>query len=159
MEKTEETGKIIIAVGSDHGGYEAKKDVCTHLASLGYEVVDCGCPSSERVDYPIYAYKVASLVSDKKAEFGLLICNSGEGMEMAANKVKGIRAALLYNDDVAHLAKEHNNANVICFGAKFFSSQRIIEMTDIFLKSEFQGGRHENRVRLIGEIEKGKIIA
>lgn len=113
------SNKLIVSIGNDHGGVDAKFYLIKYLRERGIEVIDEGTDTKESCDYPIFAKKVANDVKEGKATFGILICNTGEGMEMAANKVKGIRAGLIYNDDTAHLVKEHNHANVITFGAKF----------------------------------------
>lgn len=145
-----------ISIGSDHGGVDAKAAIVFHLKSLGIAVNDRGTYTKDSCDYPIYAYKVAKDVAMKKADFGILICNTGIGMEMAANKVEGIRAALLYNNDVARLAKEHNDANVITFGAHYFTSEQMIGMIDSYMKADFLGDRHARRVKEIGKIQEGK---
>lgn len=142
-----------ISIGCDHGGVDAKNALIDYLKKKGIEIVDRGTYTKDSCDYPIFAEKVARDVQANIVTFGILICNSGEGMEMAANKVKGVRAALLYNDQVAALAKQHNNANVITFGAKFFTPDQIIKMTQIFMDSDFLGDRHARRV---GEIDSIK---
>lgn len=138
-----------IAIGSDHAGYEYKREVITYLVSKGFNVLDVGCDSSESTHYPIYGKKVGELVSEGKAFMGIVICSSGEGIMMAANKVKGVRAGLVYNDEVARLLKEHNDANVLAFGANFMSLDDIKKRIDIYLNSEFLGGRHETRKNMI----------
>ena len=138
-----------IAIGSDHAGYEYKREVNTYLVSKGFNVLDVGCDSPESTHYPIYGKKVGELVSEGKAFMGIVICSSGEGIMMAANKVKGVRAGLVYNDDVARLLKEHNDANVLAFGANFMSLDDIKKRIDIYLNSEFLGGRHETRKNMI----------
>lgn len=138
-----------IAIGSDHAGYDYKQRLINDLSSLGYEVIDCGTNSKESCHYPLYAKEVAHLVKDNKVDFGVLVCSSGEGIMMAANKVKGVRAGLAYNDDVARLMKEHNNANVIAFGANFMDYDDALRRVEIFSNAEFLGGRHQTRVELI----------
>lgn len=138
-----------IAIGSDHAGYKYKCEVITYLLSKGFNVLDVGCDSLESTHYPIYGKKVGELVSEGKAFMGIVICSSGEGIMMAANKVKGVRAGLVYNDDVARLLKEHNDANVLAFGANFMSLDDIKKRIDIYLNSEFLGGRHETRKNMI----------
>lgn len=142
-----------ISIASDHGGYEAKKVVIAHLAERGYEVVDQGTKSLDSCDYPIFGERTARDVAEGRADLGILICSSGEGMCMVANKVHGIRAALLYNDEVAQLARQHNDANVICFGAKFMPVADIIRRIDLFLASSFEGGRHQRRVDELNAIQ------
>ena len=141
--------KLVIAIGSDHAGYNYKTEVVSYLKVKGYEVIDVGTDSIESTHYPIYGRKVGELVSEGKANYGIAICSSGEGIMMAANKVKGIRAGLAYNDDVARLMREHNDANVIAFGASFMSLEEVLKRIDIFLNTEFLGGRHETRRNLI----------
>ena len=140
---------MIIAIGCDHGGYQRKEEAKEHLKSLGHEVIDCGTNSLDSCDYPIFGKQVAELVSEGKANYGVVICTSGEGIMMAANKVKGVRCGLGYNDEVAALMRQHNNANVISFGAKFMNKEDVLRRIDIFLTTDFEGGRHERRVNLI----------
>ena len=140
---------MVIAIGCDHGGFQRKEEAKEYLQSLGHEVIDCGTYSLDSCDYPIFGRKVAELVSEGKANFGVVICTSGEGIMMAANKVKGVRCGLAYNDEVASLMRQHNNANVISFGAKFMNKEEVLHRIDIFLNTEFEGGRHERRVNLI----------
>lgn len=138
-----------LSIGCDHGGYEAKEIVKSYLEKKGYEVIDCGTFSTESCDYPIFAKKAAELVANGEAEKGILICSSGEGVCICANKVKGIRCGIGYNDDVSHLLVEHNHANMIAFGAKFMDINDILHKIDIFLSSEPLGDRHQRRVDLI----------
>ena len=139
-----------IAIGSDHGGYNLKTEIVNYLSRTGHEVIDVGTNSAgESCDYPIYGKKVGELVSSKEADYGVVVCTSGEGIMMAANKVKGVRAGLAYNDDVARLMRQHNDANVIAFGAKYTSTSDALFRLDIFLNAEFEGGRHQRRVELI----------
>ena len=143
-----------IAIGSDHGGVDQKDDVVKYLKSKGYEVVDVGTNSHDSCHYPIFGAEVAKRVANKECDFGVVICTSGEGICMAANKVKGIRCGIGYNDDVVRLMRQHNDANVIAFGAKFMDTKDVIKRIDIFLSTEFEGGRHQTRVDLISELEK-----
>lgn len=138
-----------IAIGSDHAGYIYKQEIIKYLKEKGHEVIDCGTNSLESCDYPIFGRAVAEKVAAKEANYGVLVCSSGEGIMMAANKVKGVRAGLAYNDDVARLIKQHNNANVIAFGANFMELKDVLRRIDIFFASEFEGGRHERRVNEI----------
>lgn len=138
-----------LSIGCDHGGYEAKEIVKSYLEKKGYEVIDCGTFSTESCDYPIFAKKAAELVANGEAEKGILICSSGEGVCICANKVKGIRCGIGYNDDVSHLLVEHNHANMIAFGAKFMDINDIVHRIDIFLNSKPLGDRHQRRVDLI----------
>lgn len=142
-----------IAIGSDHGGVDAKDEVVKYLKDK-YEVHDLGTYSHDSCHYPIYGKAVAEEVANKKADFGIVICTSGEGIMIAANKVKGVRCGLGYNDEVSRLMRQHNDANVISFGAKFMDTKDIIRRIEIFLSTEFEGGRHQTRVDMINDIEK-----
>lgn len=139
-----------ISIGSDHAGYKYKEEVKKYLEKKGYEMIDVGTNSTESCDYPIFGRAAATLVSEGKADYGILICSSGEGIMMSANKIKGVRCGLAYNDDVARLIRQHNNANMIAFGANFMELDDVLKRIDIFLATEFEGGRHARRV---GEIE------
>lgn len=142
-----------IAIGSDHGGYALKENVKKYLEEKGYEVLDFGTHSLDSCHYPEFGEKVARSVANKESEYGIVICTSGEGIMMAANKVPGIRCGLAYNDEVAALMRQHNNANVIAFGAKFMKEEDVKRRIDIFLNTEFEGGRHQLRVEMIDKIK------
>ena len=135
-----------LALGADHGGFELKEALKKHLASRGITVTDFGTTTRESTDYPDYAQAVARSVVDHKQEVGLLICTSGIGMSIAANKVPGARAALVWDEEMARLAREHNNANVLCLGGKATELEAARRIIDAFLNAQFQGGRHERRV-------------
>ncbi len=143
-----------IAVGSDHGGYLLKEEIVKHLEKEGYEVLNLGTFSEEACDYPVFGAAVGRAVANKEADFGIVVCGSGEGITMAANKIKGIRAGIGYNDAVSGLLREHNNANVIGFGARFMEKEDVLRRVDIFLHTEYAGGRHEKRVNLLSDLEK-----
>ncbi len=143
-----------IAFACDHGGICVKDKLFEFLKSKGYEVIDCGTYSTDSCNYPEFAFKAAEKVANKEADKGILVCSSGEGVAICANKVKGIRCGIGYNDDVSHLIVEHNHANMIAFGAKFMTEEEIIRRTDIFLTSTPQDGRHDTRVGMIEEYEK-----
>lgn len=143
-----------IAIGADHAGYEEKEKIKETLSSLGVEIVDFGTDSPESVDYPPFAERVARAVADGEADRGILFCGSGQGMAIAANKVKGVRAALAWNPEIAALSRRHNDANVLSLPARFIDPLTAAETVKAFLESEFEGGRHERRVREIEEIEK-----
>lgn len=145
--------KLKIVIGSDHGGFEYKKAVIKELQNDGYEVVDVGTNSKESCNYAEFAIKAANMVSLKVADYGVLICNSGEGVAIAANKVKNVRCGIGYNDEVSMLIKQHNNANMISFGAHFTSLEDVIKRIKIFLNTDFEGGRHEVRVQTITNYE------
>ena len=140
-----------IAIGSDHAGFLAKKEVIKFLKESGYEVEDVGTYSKDSCDYPIFGRKVGELVASKECEYGVVICSSGEGIMMAANKVKGIRCGIAYNDQTAELLRQHNDANVISFGANFMNIEDIKRRLKIFLNTNFLGERHLRRVNLIEE--------
>ena len=143
-----------IAIASDHGGFELKESLKKYLAENGYVIKDVGTHSKESCHYPEFAIKCAELVKNKECELGIIVCTSGEGVAMAANKIKGIRAGIGYNTTVSRLMREHNDANVITFGAKFTTLKQAIARTEAFLKAEFQGGRHATRVQMINDLEK-----
>lgn len=135
-----------ISIGSDHAGFKYKEEIKKYLESKGHEVIDCGTNSLESCDYPIFGRAAAELVAKGEVKYGVLVCSSGEGIMMAANKVKGVRCGLAYNDDVARLIRQHNNANMIAFGASFMELKDVLRRIDLFLATEFEGGRHERRV-------------
>jgi ribose 5-phosphate isomerase B len=135
-----------VAIGSDHAGFESKEDIRQFLANQGISTEDVGAYSKESVDYPEYAQKVSALVQEGKADFGILICSSGTGMCMAANKMHGIRASLAWIPDIARLSRQHNNANVLCLAGNFLERHIAEEIVKTFLNSSFDGGRHERRV-------------
>jgi len=135
-----------IAIGSDHGGFELKGKVINFLKEKGYEVLDLGCNSTDSVDYPKYGRLVGEAVVENKADKGIVICGTGIGISIAANKVKGVRAALCTNTTMARLTREHNDANVLSMGARLSGDILALEMVDVFLTTEFEGGRHQKRV-------------
>lgn len=141
-----------IALGADHGGFELKEKVKTHLIEKGYEVLDLGTNSTDSVDYPEFGHAVGHAVADKKAEFGIVVCGTGIGISIAANKVPGGRAALCTNTTMARLTREHNNANILAMGGRIVGDVLALEMVDTFLGTEFQGGRHEKRINKIESI-------
>ena len=140
---------IKIAVGSDHGGLEYKEKILEFLKNKGYETIDEGTYSKESCDYPEFARKVATLVAEKKADKGILICGSGIGMSIAANKVKGIRAALCSETTSARLSREHNNSNILCLGQRLIGETMAFEIVETWLNTEFAGGRHQHRIDII----------
>ena len=143
-----------IAIGSDHGGFLLKEDLKKYLLGKGFDVTDVGTNSLDSCHYPEFAIKCANLVSNGECRFGVIVCTTGEGVIMAANKVKGVRAGLAYNTDVARLMREHNDANVIAFGAKYVNTEEAIARLNEFLNAEFLGGRHQIRVQMIKDLEK-----
>lgn len=143
-----------IVIGSDHGGFRLKEKLKDFLEKEGYQVKDTGCLNRESCDYPEYAYQVARLVSSGRFSRGILICKSGIGNSIVANKLKGVRAALCYNLKAAKLSRRHNDANILVLGALFVKEALAKRMTNLWLKTEFEGGRHLRRVRQIGKIEQ-----
>src|SRR5262249_22143997 len=135
-----------VAIGADHGGYELKETLKQHLQKRGVSIADLGTNSKESTDYPDYAQAVAHKVSIRPAEFGLLICTTGVGMSITANKVPGIRAALVGDEETAALARKHNDANVLCLAGKMTGAEEARKIVDAFLNAHFEGGRHERRV-------------
>ena len=142
-----------IAIGNDHSALELKKIVVEHLTDLGHEVIDKGTYTNESCDYPIYGEKVALAIKNNEAELGILICGTGIGISLAANKVKGIRAAVCSDVYSARMARAHNNANILAFGARVIGSDVALMLVDEFLNTEFLGGSHAKRVALIEDIE------
>ncbi|MBQ5960947.1 MAG: ribose 5-phosphate isomerase B [Firmicutes bacterium] len=142
-----------IGIGNDHVGYEMKQEIIDHLKERGYEVVDYGAYSSERCNYPVYGEKVANAIVNGEVDLGVLICGTGVGISLAANKVKGIRACVCSEPYTAKLSRMHNNAQIIAFGARVIGPELAMMIVDEFLNAEFQGGRHAERVALITEIE------
>ena len=140
---------MIITVGSDHAGFKYKEEVKKHLESLNHKVIDVGTTSLDSCNYAEFALKAAENVASGKADLGILVCSSGEGVCMAANKVKGIRCGIGYNDEVSHLTREHNNANMITFGQSFMTLEDVLRRVDTFLNAKFECGRHEKRVNTI----------
>ncbi|MDQ3711838.1 MAG: ribose 5-phosphate isomerase B [Acidobacteriota bacterium] len=143
-----------IAIGSDHAGFEDKEKIKRQLDELGIEYQDVGTNSTESVDYPIYAQKVAEKVASGEAEQGILVCGSGNGMQIAANKICGVRAALAWNEETARLARQHNDANVLSVPARMISPEEVSKVIESYLKAEFEGGRHARRVAEISNLEK-----
>ena len=138
-----------IAIGMDHAGFDLKLDLVQFLETLGHKVIDCGTDTNESSDYPDYAHKVADLVSTEKVDRGLLICGSGIGMEITANRHENVRAFNCFNPDMATLARQHNAANIICFGARQMPIDEIKKSIKNFLITESENGRHERRVNKI----------
>lgn len=145
---------MIIAIGCDHAAFAMKEDIKAYLAEKGHEVKDYGTFSPESCDYPLYGEKVALALTEGEAERGVLICGTGVGISLAANKVPGIRAAVCSEPLTARLARQHNNAQIIAFGARIVGPDTAKSIVDAFLEAEFLGGRHARRVGLIEEIEK-----
>ncbi len=138
-----------IATGSDHAGYKLKEAVNKHLAEKGFKVKDFGTFNEDSVDYPDFAHPVADAVESKEVDFGIIMCGSGNGINMAANKHKGIRAALSWNAEIAKLARQHNDANILTLPGRFIEEAEALKAVDAFLETSFEGGRHQKRVEKI----------
>ena len=139
----------IIPIGSDHAGFLLKNAIIKHLENSGFETKDVGCYSEESIDYPDYAHPVSEYILSNEGSLGILICGSGNGINMTANKHQGIRSALCWNNEIALLARQHNNANIIAIPARFITIEEAILMVDTFLNTGFEGGRHQLRVNKI----------
>ncbi len=138
-----------IAIGADHAGVLYKEKLVKYLTDKGIEVQDFGTFSTESVDFPDFAHPTAEAVEKGSADFGILLCGSGQGVNMTANKHQGVRSALCWNTDIARLTRQHNNANIIALPARFVAYEYAVEMVETFLNTEFEGGRHEKRVEKI----------
>lgn len=147
-----------ISVGADHAGYELKDTIRRHLQEKGIEVEDEGTNSGESVDYPDYARAVAHDVAEHRADLGVLVCGSGIGMAMSANKVSGIRAANVTSEYEAQMSREHNDANVLTLGARLLKAEDALRIVDKWLETSFAGGRHQRRVDKMAEIEKAESV-
>lgn len=145
-----------IAIGCDHAGVEFKDAIIKHLVENGVTVTDCGCKKGESADYPDIAQAVCSEITEQRCEFGIIICGTGIGVSMAANKINGIRAALCHDSFSAKYTRLHNDANVICFGARVIGTGLALDLVDTFLGNEFEGGRHTARVQKIMELQNLK---
>lgn len=148
-----------LAIGNDHAAVEMKNEVMDYLKSKGIEVVNVGTDTSERFDYPVAAYRAAKLVASGEVDGGVLICGTGVGIGLAANKVKGIRCCICSDPYTAKLSKQHNNANMIAFGARVIGIETAKMIVDEWLDAKFEGGRHAERVALITEIEQTQTLA
>jgi len=144
-----------IAIGADHAGFDYKPSIVELLKKMGHEVIDFGTNSLESTDYPSYAFLVGNAVSSKQADFGILICGTGIGMSIAANKVKGVRAAAIQNEFAAKATREHNDANVLCVGSRTNILEDVLLFVRIFLDTPYSNGvRHQKRVNLISDYEE-----
>lgn len=147
-----------IAIGNDHTAVEMKNGIVAHLEAKGYEVVNFGTDATDRSDYPIYGKRVADAVASGECDLGVLICGTGIGISLTANKVKGIRAAVCSESYSAKMTRMHNNANIIAFGARVVGQATAEEIVDAFLEAEYEGGRHARRVDMITAVENGESI-
>ena len=144
----------MISIASDHGGYRLKEHIKAYLTANGLNVLDCGCNSTESCDYPVFGKAAAQAVADGRCEYGIVICTTGIGISIAANKVHGIRCALCGDPLSAQLCREHNNANMLAMGAGIIGFNMAERIVDVFLNTQFQGGRHARRLGLVMDIEK-----
>jgi len=143
---------IKISIGSDHAGFELKEYIKEYLRTITdhkLDINDWGCYSEERVDYPDFAHKVASQISEGRADLGILVCGSGNGISMAANKWEDIRCALCWNEEISEMARLHNDANILSLPGRYISKEEAIKCVDSFLNTEFEGGRHSDRISKI----------
>ncbi|MCZ6605449.1 MAG: ribose 5-phosphate isomerase B [Alphaproteobacteria bacterium] len=144
--------RLRVALAADHAGYELKELVGTAIAELGHQVIDLGCDSAEQsVDYPDFGYALARTMAAGKADRGIIVCGTGIGISMAANREPAVRAALCHSGTAARLARQHNDANVLAFGARIIGTETALDCVTIFLQTEFEGGRHRRRVAKLGE--------
>ena len=153
MDKQISKKKIIISIGSDHAGYLAKKKIIQFLLDKGYSINDVGCNSEESVDYPEFGHKVGKNVMSGISVKGKVVCGSGIGISIAANKIKGIRAALCFTKEHAKMSRLHNNSNVLAIGARMDGGDNVLDIVDIWLKTDFEAGRHQKRIEKIEKYE------
>jgi len=157
LELVKESEKIMtqrIIIGNDHGGYEAKLQIVAHLRSKGIEVTDVGCHSTDKARYPHYVRKVTRAVALGEIERGILVCSTGIGMSIAANKVKGIRASLCTSKHMGEMTRRHNNSNVLCLGGKITEPAELLEIVNAWVENEYDGGRHDISLNLIADMEE-----
>jgi ribose 5-phosphate isomerase B len=145
---------VKIVLGCDHAGYDLKEAVAAHLRALGHEVQDVGTHGREAVDYPEYAVEVARRVAGTEADRGVLICGSGIGMSMVANRIAGVRAAMVSDPEAARMSRRHNDSNILCLGARFLSPEQAVAVLDVWLEEAFEGGRHQRRLDLIDRLTR-----
>ena len=140
---------MLIPIGSDHAGFALKTKIICYLKEKGYQIDDKGCYSEDSIDYADYAHPVASLVENNKGMKGILLCGSGNGINMTANKHQGVRSALCWSVEIAKLAREHNDANILTLPARFLTEEEALLIVDVFFSTEFEGGRHQKRIEKI----------
>ncbi|HOK49712.1 MAG TPA: ribose 5-phosphate isomerase B [Sedimentibacter sp.] len=145
-----------IVLSSDHGGFELKEEIKAHLIKKGYDVIDIGVKDTQSVDYPDYGKRAALMVAGQEADTGIVVCGTGIGISIAANKVKGIRCALCTNEYMARMSRMHNNANMLALGGRVVGRGLALDIVDAWLSAEFEGGRHEIRINKIMDIENSK---
>ena len=149
---------MIIAIGSDHAGFMLKERLRGWLVEQGHEALDLGAYSPDRVDYPHFGAEVGRTVASSKAQFGVAVCGSGQGICMAANKVPGVRAGIIRDIQDAEMTRLHNNANVACFGERVTDPEMAVAALEVFLETTFEGGRHEARVEQLAALDKGQAV-
>jgi ribose 5-phosphate isomerase B len=140
---------MLIPIGCDHAGFQLKQELIKHLEAKGFSIDDKGCYSKESIDYPDFAHPVATMVENTPGMKGILLCGSGNGINMTANKHQGIRSALCWTPEIAELARQHNDANIVTLPARFIDEETAKQIVDVFFTTEFEGGRHQNRVNKI----------
>ena len=148
-----------LAIGNDHVAVEMKKEIKEYLEEKGYEVIDVGTNSHERYNYPVSGYKVGKMVASGQVDRGILICGTGVGISLAANKVHGVRACVCSEPYTARLSRQHNNSNVIAFGARVIGIEMAKMIVDEWLNTEFEGGRHQTRIDMLSEIETTQLLS
>jgi ribose 5-phosphate isomerase B len=141
--------KLKIVTGGDHAGFETKEAITRMLKEKGYEVEDMGTYNTDSVDYPDFSHRVATAIANKEADFGVLVCGSANGVAIAANRHRGVRAAIAWRNDIAALARQHNDANIICIPGRFLTQEEAEQFVKTFLTTSFEGGRHQKRVEKI----------
>lgn len=141
--------KKYIPIGADHAGFDLKNSIIEFLSNKGFELEDFGCYSEESIDYPDYGHPVAAQVEERENVLGIIICGSGNGINMTANKHQGVRSALCWKAEIAKLAREHNDANILALPARYLTTEEALEIVDVFFTTDFEGGRHERRVNKI----------
>lgn len=140
---------MLIPIGSDHAGFALKTKIISYLIKKGYQIDDKGCYNEDSIDYADYAHPLASLVENNKGMKGILLCGSGNGINMTANKHQGVRSALCWSAEIAKLAREHNDANILTLPARFLTDEEALQIIDVFFNTEFEGGRHQKRIEKI----------
>ena len=147
-----------VALGSDHGGFQLKDEISKYLHGQGFEILDCGTNSTDSVDYPRFGFAVAQAVLNGQVDYGIVVCGTGQGIAMSANKLSGIRAAVCSETYSARMAREHNNANILALGERIIGVGLALDIVDVFLHTDFAGGRHSKRLELIAALERGEQI-
>ena len=145
-------------MGSDHGGFQLKEEISKYLQGQGFEILDCGTNSTDSVDYPRFGFAVAQAVLNGQVDCGIVVCGTGQGIAMSANKLSGIRAAVCSETYSARMAREHNNANILALGERIIGVGLALDIVDAFLHTDFAGGRHSKRLELIAALERGEQI-